>query len=75
MTIIQRIRRVIGCAIALPGAHMWQPAFDEGREDKYENLRWSEKLGYKIVHFGFCVVGGMTEEDLEEIGEKYENQD
>lgn len=47
---------------------MWQPAFDEGREDKYENLRWSEKLGYNIVHFGFCVVGGMTEEDLEEIG-------
>lgn len=74
MTIIQRIRRVIGCTIALPGAYMWQPAFDEGREDKYENLRWSEKLGYNIVNFGLCVVGGMTEEDLEEVGEKYENQ-
>lgn len=74
MTIIQRIRRVIGCAIAFPGAHMWQPAFDEGREDKYENLRWLEKLGFNIVKFGLCVVGGMTEEDLEEIGEKYENQ-
>lgn len=74
MTIIQRIRRVIGCAIALPGAYMWQPAFDEGREDKYENLRWSEKLGYNIVNFGLCVVGGMTKEDLEEVGEKYENQ-
>lgn len=74
MTIIQRIRRVIGCAIAFLGAHMWQPAFDEGREDKYENLRWSEKLGYNIVNFGLCVVGGMTEEDLEKVGEKYENQ-
>lgn len=74
MTIIQRIRRVIGCAIALPGAHMWQPAFDEGHEDKYENLRLSEKLGYNIVNFGLCVVGGMTKEDLEEVGEKYENQ-
>lgn len=74
MTIIQRIRRVIGCAIALPGAYMWQPAFDEGRENKYENLRWSEKLGYNIVNFGLCVVGGMTKEDLEEVGEKYENQ-
>ena len=74
MTIIQRIRRVIGCEIAFTGAHMWQPAFDEGREDKYENLRWSEKLGYNIVNFGLCVVGGMTEEDLEEVGEKYENQ-
>lgn len=74
MTIIQRIRRVIGCAIALPGTYMWQPAFDEGREDKYENLRWSEKLGYNIVNFGLCVVGGMTKEDLEEVGEKYENQ-
>ena len=53
---------------------MWQPAFDEGREDKYENLRWLEKLGFNIVNFGLCVVGGMTEEDLEEIGKKYENQ-
>lgn len=74
MTIIQRIRRVIGCAISLPRAYMWQPAFDEGREDKYENLRWPEKLGYNIVNFGLCAVGGMTEEDLEEVGEKYENQ-
>lgn len=74
MTIIQRIRRVIGYAIAFPGAHMCQPAFDEGREDKYENLRWPEKLGCNIVTFGLCVVGGMTEEDLEEVGEKYENQ-
>lgn len=75
MTIIQRIRRVIGCAIAFPGAHMWQPAFDEGREDKYENLRCLEKLGFNIVNFGLCVVCGMTEEDIEEVAEKYENQD
>ena len=75
MTIIQRIRRIIGYVIAFPGAYIFQPAFDEGREDKYENLRWFEKLGYNIVNFGLCVVGGMTEEGIEKVAEKYENQD
>lgn len=74
MTIIKRIRRVLGCMIAFPGAYMWQPAFDEGRELEYENLRWSEKLGYHIVDFGLGVVAGMTTDDLEKAVEEYENK-
>lgn len=74
MGIIKRIRVMLGCVIALPGAYMWKPAFDEGREEKYENLRWSEKMGYRILDFGLSVVAGLTTDELYKILIKGENQ-
>lgn len=74
MSIIKRIRVMLGCSIAIPGAHMWQPAFNEGREEKYEDLRLSEKVGYQIMNFGVRTIAGLSQEDLDRVAEKYENR-
>lgn len=61
------IRAIIGVPIAKIGAYLWQPAFDKGYEDNYDQLTILEKLGFNLMMLGLKIIGITTKEDVERI--------
>lgn len=51
----KKLRFNIGFAILTLGAKLWQPAFDKGNYETYNELTFSEKVGYRLFVAGIVI--------------------
>ena len=63
---VEKIKCIIGCVINRIGACLWQNGGWTGTDERYEDLKMTGKLGYKMFCTGFKLMG-ITPDEIDEI--------